>query len=213
MTSTRSSTSVATGTGLRLASVAALDVLSSSLSDIDGVAHSVVRSLHELGALDVVVASHVVISGDAPHQVLTVSADDLTADEVEDALQVVGSAFDVAAVLSAGSYDGPPELRSGLEIAVGQHGARTHGRVVVFPGDHLLLGTVSAADVTLWSDIDRVEHLTGEAVDPRTPLVTRDFLRPRWQGGELVLHVQPAVGGTVVPFETPYPTPCCADHA
>jgi hypothetical protein len=84
--------------------------------------------------------------------------------------------------------------------------------VVVFPGDHLLRGTVSVLDATLGSRIDRIEHLTGESADPQAALVTRDFLRPRWQGGELVLHVQSAVGGTVVPFETPAPTPCCADH-
>ena len=210
---TATSPSAATGTRVLLAPVAALDVLSVTLHEIDGVAHAVARALHELGALDVVVASHVASTGGEPHQVLTVAAADLTADEVEDALQVVGSGFDVSAVLGAGSYDGPPELRGGLDAAAAQHATATHGRVVVFPGDHLLQGTVSVADVTLWSDIDRVEDLTGLAVDPRTPLVTRDFLRPRWQGGELVLHVQPAVGGTVVPFETPFPTPCCADHS
>ena len=210
---TQSSPTMATGARHVPAPVAGLDVLSASLEDVDTVAHAVVHALHGLGALDVLVASHVVHSGAEPHQVVTVSADDLTGDEVEDVLQVVGAEFDVSAILSDGSYDGPPELRSGLETAVEQHRDRTGGRVVVFPGDHLLLGTVSVADVLLWSDIDRVEQLTGAPADPRTPLVTRDFLRPRWQGGELVLHVQPAVGGTVVPFETPRPTPCCADHA
>jgi len=29
----------------------------------------------------------------------------------------------------------------------------------------------------------------------------------------MVLHVRPAVGGVVVPFEQPNQTPCCADHA
>ena len=72
---------------------------------------------------------------------------------------------------------------------------------------------MSVADVTLWSDIDRVEKVTGGRSTPRIALVTRDFLRPRWQAGALVLHVQPAVGGTVVPFETPFPTPCCVDHS
>jgi hypothetical protein len=28
-----------------------------------------------------------------------------------------------------------------------------------------------------------------------------------------VLHVQPGAGGTLVPFEVPTPTPCCAAHA
>jgi hypothetical protein len=39
----------------------------------------------------------------------------------------------------------------------------------------------------------------------------RDHARPRSVDGESVLDA-PA-GGTLVPFETPNPTPCCADHA
>ncbi|MGC0429432.1 hypothetical protein RKD32_005787 [Streptomyces sp. SAI-195] len=47
---------------------------------------------------------------------------------------------------------------------------------------------------------------------PDTRLVTRDHVRPHWQDGRLVLAAMPAVGGTLVPFEDPDPTPCCADH-
>ncbi|MFE9727753.1 hypothetical protein ACFYQ5_30350 [Streptomyces sp. NPDC005794] len=43
-------------------------------------------------------------------------------------------------------------------------------------------------------------------------MVTREFVRPQWRDGELVLAAMPAVGGTLVPFEVPDPTPCCADH-
>lgn len=42
--------------------------------------------------------------------------------------------------------------------------------------------------------------------------MTRDHVRPQWQDGELVLTLMPAVGGVLVPFEVPDPTPCCADH-
>jgi len=203
----------AAGSGIAPAPVAALDVLAGTLSDVDAVAHSLVRSLQSLGAWDVVIASHVVQSGQAPHQVVTVSALDVAPSEVETTLREVGAGFDVSAVLGVRDFDGPPELRDGLEAAVVAHRSQTAGRVVVFPGDHVLLGTVSVADVTLWSGIDRVEMVTGEPVDAGIPLVTRDFLRPRWDAGALVLHVQTAVGGTVVPFETPFPTPCCADHA
>lgn len=210
---TQQTTTSSTGTGVLPVPVAALDVLSGSLRDVDGVAHALVRALHDVGAVDVLVASHVVQSGHEPHQVVTVSADDVAAAELEAALRQVGSAFDVAAVLSDEGYDGPPELLDDLQSAARAHRGRTSGRVVVFPGDHVLLGTVSVADVTLWSDVDRVELVTGGQVDPALPLVTRDFLRPRWERGDLVLHVQPAAGGTVVPFETPFPTPCCADHA
>ncbi len=209
---TQQTTGSATGVRISLAPVAGLDVLSGSLRDIDGVAHAVVRALHDLGALDVVIASHVVTSGAEPHQVLTVSADDLSAQEVEAALRQVGDAFDVSAVLGADGCYGPPELAAGLCDAARTHSFRRSGRVVVFPGDHVLLGTVSVADATMWSDIDRVELVTGEPAEPGIALMTRDFLRPRWVGGDLVLHVQAAVGGAVVPFETPFPTPCCAYH-
>ena len=37
-------------------------------------------------------------------------------------------------------------------------------------------------------------------------------VHPQWQDGELVLTLMPAVGGVLVPFEVPDPTPCCADH-
>ncbi|WP_307678107.1 hypothetical protein [Streptomyces sp. V4I2] len=43
-------------------------------------------------------------------------------------------------------------------------------------------------------------------------MVTWDHVRPQWQQGELVLTAMAAVGGTLVPFEVPAPTPCCADH-
>jgi len=206
-------TSAPTGTRRSLVPVVALDVLAASLREVDSVAHALVRALQALGALDVVIASHVVPSGRLPHQALTVTASDLSPSEVRAVLDEVGAAFDVSAVLGADRYDGPPELRDDLATAAAAHWNRIGGRVVVFPGDHLLHGTVSVADATLWSDIDRVEMVTGESVDPRIALVTRDFLRPRWVLGSLVLHVQPAVGGTVVPFETPFPTPCCADHS
>lgn len=210
---TQQTTGSTTGVRISLAPVAGLDVLSGSLRDIDGAAHAVVRALHDLGALDVVVASHVVQSGAEPHQVLSVSADDLSAQEVEAALRQVGDAYDVSAVLGGDGFDGPPELAGGLSQATHAHATRTSGRVVVFPGDHVLLGTVSVADATMWSDIDRVELVTGEPAGPGIALMTRDFLRPRWVGGDLVLHVQAAVGGSVVPFETPFPTPCCAHHS
>jgi hypothetical protein len=64
----------------------------------------------------------------------------------------------------------------------------------------------------LATTIDRIDALGGDSPAADALLVTRDFVRPRWQGGELVLHVQPAIGGTWVPFETPNPTPCCATH-
>jgi len=206
--------STATGAGLLpSAPVAGLDVLSHSLRDADSVAHAVVHRLHDLGALDALVATHVVATGHEPHHVLTVSATQVAMHELQDVLHEVGAGFDVASILVGSDYAGPPELRAGLEAAITSHVDQTGGRVVVFPGDHLLVGTVDTHQVTSQSDVDRVVLVTGGEVADARPLVTRNFLRPLWHDGDLVLHVQEAIGGTLVPFETPSPTPCCADHA
>ncbi len=68
-------------------------------------------------------------------------------------------------------------------------------------------------DLLARTRIDRVRVLGAPEPDDGTILLTRGFVRPRWDGGSLVLHAQPAVGGTLVPFETPDPTPCCASHS
>ncbi|MFI9612310.1 hypothetical protein ACIHCM_11635 [Streptomyces sp. NPDC052023] len=87
------------------------------------------------------------------------------------------------------------------------------GRAVLYPGMAHLTGTLSIAELLSRSAIDSVTVLgtTGPPAG-ETPVVTRDHVRPQWQGGALVLTVQPAAGGTLTPFEVPDPTPCCADH-
>ncbi|AVH61065.1 MULTISPECIES: hypothetical protein [Streptomyces] len=87
------------------------------------------------------------------------------------------------------------------------------GRAVLYPGVSSLTGTLTVAEVLARSAIDRVTILgtAGQsASDAR--LVTQDHVRPQWQDGALVLTAMPAAGGTLVPFEVPDPTPCCADH-
>lgn len=87
------------------------------------------------------------------------------------------------------------------------------GRAVLYPGVAALTGTVTVAELLSRSAIARVTVL-GATQPPAadTVVVTRDHVRPQWLDGELVLAVQPAVGGTLTPFEVPDPTPCCADH-
>ncbi|MFD9188350.1 hypothetical protein ACFWCA_09015 [Streptomyces phaeochromogenes] len=87
------------------------------------------------------------------------------------------------------------------------------GRAVVYPGSAALTGTVTVEELLSGSAIDRVTVL-GSAGEPPPGqgVVTRDHVRPQWQDGELVLTLMPAVGGVLVPFEVPDPTPCCADH-
>ncbi|MEE1764244.1 MULTISPECIES: hypothetical protein [unclassified Streptomyces] len=97
------------------------------------------------------------------------------------------------------------------EVAPGTPDAM--GRAVIYPGVTALTGTLTIADVLDRSAITRVNVLGSPARPaPDTPLMTQDHVRPHWHDGELVLTTMPAVGGTLVPFEVPEPTPCCADH-
>jgi hypothetical protein len=60
--------------------------------------------------------------------------------------------------------------------------------------------------------IDEVRVLAGGVLPPAAVLATRDFCRPVYEAGALVLHALPAGPGRVAPFEVPNPTPCCAAH-
>ncbi|MFH8466183.1 hypothetical protein [Streptomyces sp. NPDC017991] len=87
------------------------------------------------------------------------------------------------------------------------------GRAVVYPGSAELTGTLTIAELLARSAIGRVVVLGAPGEPPPSQsVVTRDHVRPQWQDGELVLTLQSAVGGVLVPFEVPDPTPCCADH-
>jgi hypothetical protein len=41
---------------------------------------------------------------------------------------------------------------------------------------------------------------------------TLDFIRPIRRDGRVVLLVQPAAGGVLIPFEVEHQQKCCADH-
>ncbi|MFC8195640.1 hypothetical protein ACFUTV_09580 [Streptomyces sp. NPDC057298] len=101
--------------------------------------------------------------------------------------------------------------RKGYEVTAGA--PDEVGRAVVYPGAAALTGTVTVAELLSASAIDRVTVLgsPGEP-PPDQAVVTRGHVRPQWQDGELVLTLQSAVGGVLVPFEVPDPMPCCADH-
>ncbi|MFI8193574.1 hypothetical protein ACIF8T_33180 [Streptomyces sp. NPDC085946] len=87
------------------------------------------------------------------------------------------------------------------------------GRAVLYPGVSALTGTLTVADLLARSAIDGVTVLGApEPPAPDTRLHTRDHVRPQWHDGRLLLAAMPAAGGTLVPFEVPEPTPCCADH-
>lgn len=101
----------------------------------------------------------------------------------------------------------------GARVAASEALTGSAGRAVLFPGSGALTGSLTVGEVLARSAVGRVIDLTGAEVDPTTVLNTRDFVRPQRVGGLLELTVQPSRGGTVVPFEDPDPTPCCAVHA
>lgn len=105
------------------------------------------------------------------------------------------------------------DATAGARVAVSEALTGSAGRAVLFPGSGDLVGEVSVSTVLTRSAVDRVLDLTGADVDTAVTVRTRGFVRPRRVGSRLELTVQPARGGTVVPFEDPDPTPCCAAHA
>ncbi|WP_069763713.1 hypothetical protein [Streptomyces sp. LUP47B] len=87
------------------------------------------------------------------------------------------------------------------------------GRAVIYPGVESLTGTLTIMELLARSAIDRVAVLGAPGQpDPNARIVTRSHVRPQWQDSALVLTAMPAAHGTLVPFEVPDPTPCCADH-
>ncbi|MEV4714923.1 hypothetical protein [Micromonospora sp. NPDC049374] len=124
------------------------------------------------------------------------------------ALSVAGTAAERLAELAVT----PPELRAAAARAAGEHAARRSGRAVRYPGADRMVGTLTVDELLAAGAIERVVALGGAPVTPDTPVHTRDFVRPQWQDGELVLVTMPHHAGGLAPFEVPDPTPCCADH-
>lgn len=105
---------------------------------------------------------------------------------------------------------GPAALEDGAAYAAAEH--TRSGRAVGYPGVEHLVATMTVEEILAGSAIDRIEVLMGTEPEPGQQVVTRDFVRPTWQDGTLVLLTMPAAKGMLVPYEVPDPTPCCADH-
>ncbi|WP_327403473.1 hypothetical protein OG194_27500 [Streptomyces sp. NBC_01288] len=99
-------------------------------------------------------------------------------------------------------------------LAAAEHAARRSGRAVLYAGVERLTGTVTVADLLESTAIDQLTVVGAPlaTLDPATPVLTQDHVRPEWREGDLVLALVPAAGNTLAPFEVPNPTPCCADH-
>jgi len=194
--------------------IAGLDVTAASELAAEHVLEQAIRCLRQAGADPITAATHRATVYETPHVSMSISMSTgldpvRMVDMLAEALSVADGAAGAVRIGEVGV--GAPELQASAERAAAAHRDRSSGRVVHFPGSETLTGTVLVADV-LATLIDRVVALGGGHAAPDSPLVTRSFLRPRWDAGELVLHVQQAVGDTWVPFETPNPTPCCAVH-
>ncbi|MGN6609234.1 MAG: hypothetical protein ACTHMS_19750, partial [Jatrophihabitans sp.] len=87
--------------------------------------------------------------------------------------------------------------------------ARDGGRAARFPGQPDVGGDVPVHELLARTAIDEVERIDGGPVAASDVIETRDFLRPLFREGRLVLPVLPAGDGRVAPFEVPNPTPCC----
>lgn len=119
---------------------------------------------------------------------------------------------DFGAALGAERH-GPDELAAGAAHAAA--GAPRAHRWPCRPVRRVdaLTGTVTVARLLAVSAVERIVVLRApDGPDPDQRIVTRDHVRPEWREGRLTLAAMPAVGGTLVPFEVPDPTPCCADH-
>jgi hypothetical protein len=168
---------------------------------------ALVRSLPD-GAV-AAAATHWAQLGERPHVALSM---ELAGTDADGLLQLLSGLAPRWSLALAGEVHGDPALAAPAEAARTAHADRRSGRAVHFPGAGLLVGTLAVREVLERSAVDRVCVLTAGDAAPDAAVVTREHVRPTWQGGELVLLTQPAVGGTLVPFETPDPTPCCVDH-
>jgi hypothetical protein len=122
----------------------------------------------------------------------------------------------VAAVLldadGATTSAGPDDRRAGAAQAAAEHRGRAAGRAVHYPGQESLVGDVPVADVLAGTAIDAVLSSHGEYAATAV-LRTGGFIRPRFEGGRLVLHVGHEDPELLMPWEVAEPTPCCGqDH-
>jgi hypothetical protein len=84
--------------------------------------------------------------------------------------------------------------------------------MVRFPGSEYANGVMTALELRDRCGIDEVEALGGLLVEDDSLVDTRDFIRPIRRDGQVVLLVQPAAGGVLIPFEVEHQQKCCADH-
>lgn len=194
---------------------AVLDAQSSGERHVDRLAHACADALTRRGGAGVLVTTQPAALGELRHVALVVAVNGLDAAEVGEVLAAVAGADGAGprGLLVDGHASGDPDLEPVLRAVLAAHRSGAGGRAAVFPGQADVPASTTVGALLAGTATEEVRVLGGPEPEPGTPLHTRGFLRPRWVEGRLVLHVQPAVGGVLVPFETPDPTPCCAAHA
>lgn len=169
-------------------------------------------------APDLVVSTHPVRVGH-PHDAVTLSwagPSDLGTwmARVRDALPdgadvaVVATGPGSAAPVTSGTS---PALDGAL-VALATRTLGADGRLVHFPGQHHLRGTVAVTEAVRLSAIEEAVLVGGGRPAPTELIATRDHVRPVWRAGRIVLQVERTAGGLLRPFEEEHQRYCCRDH-
>ncbi len=194
--------------------IVAFDPGDLALPEVEHLARALAHSL--AGARDICTYP---VSEPAPHDCAVIALD-VAADvatllrAVREALVAHGAAAAGVAVWSAdtGAIHTSGDLAdvAGAVNALVARRDQTGGRAILFPGQDDLRGVLPIRDMLARSAITAVDSL-GIPVDPDTLVVTRDFVRPVYRDGRLVLALRPRADAMGC-FEQPDPTPCCAMH-
>lgn len=182
--------------------------------------HLALTLVERLGAPapDLVVSTHPVRVGH-PHDAVSLSwtgpADPATwVARVRDALP---DGADAAVVATGPGSDSPvtsgtSSALDGALVALATRTLGTDGRLVRFPGQEHLRGTVAVAEVVRLSVVEEAVLVGGGRPEPTDLIATRDHVRPVWRAGRIVLQVERTAGGLLRPFEEEHQRYCCRDH-
>jgi hypothetical protein len=177
-----------------------LDPGATTVRDAEHVLHELLEGgLGERGTL--VACTHFIRDAANPHVALSIVGD-VDIDALPDGLGLAWK----------DGQRGPEALATGAAAALAEHEARTGGRAVEYPGRPMLTGSVPVWKVLAASAIDEVVVIGGPPCAPDTLVHTRDFVRPEWRSGKLVLATTPAAYGGIAPFEIPNPSGCYCEH-
>ena len=150
-----------------------------------------------------VAGTHRVVTPTGPaHLVITVSAAGAAPWQAWIMARTLTRTHPPLGVAVAGRAAGEAEAIAAARVAVEERTSRIGGRCVYFPGVEELLGTLTVGQIVAASAIDVVSEVGGGRLAPDAEVVTGGRVRPRWEFGDLTLHVQHEGQGLYLPFET-----------